>query len=240
MSANFEELDYVPTPIGALSLRRRRDLSSGTDIFEIKLGEQFLMSSLFTESEIALAELGLAELSGRGLDVVVGGLGLGYTARAVLENDTVKSLVVVELFDAVVDWHKRELLPVGKVLTSDARCRFVIGDFFKLALSSGGFDPDVNARMFDAILLDIDHSPAWLLDSGNAAFYLPPGLRRLAAHLRPGGVFGFWSNEPPDEKFTAQLAEVFPEARAERITFHNPLQNKEFTQTIYLARTAAR
>ncbi|WP_244500846.1 hypothetical protein [Methyloceanibacter marginalis] len=60
MSALFEELDYCPTPIGALSLRRRRDLKLDVDVFEIKLGDESLMSSLFTASEIALARLGLA------------------------------------------------------------------------------------------------------------------------------------------------------------------------------------
>jgi hypothetical protein len=89
VSLYFEELDYRPTPIGALSLRRRRELSLGVDIFEIKLGSQYLMSSLFTASEIALARLGLAALSGPELDVVVGGLGLGYTAQEVLEHSTV-------------------------------------------------------------------------------------------------------------------------------------------------------
>src|SRR5262249_11855060 len=92
MTFDFEELDYRPTPIGALSLRRRRELKLGVDVFEIKLGDEFLMSSLFTASEIALARLGLAELSEHGLDVVVGGLGLGYTAKAVLEHQKVASL----------------------------------------------------------------------------------------------------------------------------------------------------
>ena len=90
MSLNFEELDYRLTAIGWLILRRRRELSLGVDIFEIKLGDEFLMSSLFTASEIALARLGLAELSEPNLDVVVGGLGLGYTAQAVLEHRSVK------------------------------------------------------------------------------------------------------------------------------------------------------
>ena len=81
MSLDFEELDYRPTPIGALSLRRRRELKLGVDVFEIKLGDEFLMSSLFTASEIALARLGLAELSEHGLDVVVGGLGLATRPR---------------------------------------------------------------------------------------------------------------------------------------------------------------
>jgi hypothetical protein len=87
---------YRPTSIGALSLRRRRELSLGVDVFEIKLGDEYLMSSLFMVSEIALARLGLGKLSGGDLDVVVGGLGLGYTAQAVLEHEAVRSIVIVE------------------------------------------------------------------------------------------------------------------------------------------------
>jgi spermidine synthase len=239
MSLYFAELDYRLTPIGALSLRRRRELSLGVDVFEIKLGDEYLMSSLFTASEIALARLGLAELSGSGLDVVVGGLGLGYTAQAVLEHAAVKSLLVVEALDAVIDWHRTGLLPLGPLLTKDPRCRFVLGDLFALADSKEGFDPDEPARRFDAILVDIDHSPDFLLNPRNAAFYRPEGLKKLASHLRPGGVFGLWSNELPDEAFTERLSTVFAEARAERVTFHNPLQNRESTQTVYLARTKA-
>ena len=136
MSLYFEELDYRLTPIGALSLRRRRELSLGVDVFEIKLGDEYLMSSLFTASEIALARLGLAELSGPGLDVVVGGLGLGYTAQAVLQNEAVKYVLVVEAMDAVINWHETGLLPLGPVLTKDPRCRLVLGDFF----CAGGFE----------------------------------------------------------------------------------------------------
>jgi hypothetical protein len=102
-----------------------------------------------------------------------------------------------------------------------------------------GFDPGAPSRRFDAILVDIDHSPDLLLDPQNADFYQPSGLKRFAAHLRAVGVFDLWSNELPDESFTARLAEVFAAARAERVTFHNPLQNRDFTQTVYLARTAA-
>jgi spermidine synthase len=239
MSLYFEELDYRLTPIGALSLRRRRELSLGVDVFEIKLGDEYLMSSLFTASEIALARLGLAELSGSGLDVVVGGLGLGYTAQAVLAHEAVKYLVVVEALDAVIDWHRTGLLPLGPALTQDPRCRFVLGDLFALADSKEGFDPDEPGRRFDAILVDIDHSPDFLLNPRSAAFYQPEGLKRLAFHLQPGGVFGLWSNELPDETFTERLSAAFAEARAERVTFHNPLQNRESTQTIYLARTKA-
>lgn len=235
MSALFEELDYRPTPIGALSLRRRRDLKLGVDVIEIKLGDDYLMSSLFTASEIALARLGLKDLSGDDLDVVVGGLGLGYTAREVLACEQVASLVVVEALDAVIDWHREGLVPLGPELTADPRCRFVLGDFFALAASGSGFDPDAPGRKFDAVLLDIDHSPDFLLDPQNAAFYGEAGLARLAAHLRPGGIFGLWSNERPDAKFTERLNTVFADARAENVTFDNPFQDKPFTQTVYLA-----
>jgi spermidine synthase len=231
MGALFEELDYRETPIGGLSLRRRRELRLGVDVFEIKLGDEFLMSSLFTTSEIALARLGLADLAGAPLDVVVGGLGLGYTAQAVLEHKNVRSLIVVDYLEAVIDWHRAGKVPLGHELSADPRCRFLQGDFFALAASEQGFD---RGRRFDAVLVDIDHSPDALLDAGNAGFYGEAGLKRLTAHLKPGGVFGLWSNEVPDAAFTARLARIFSDARAEPVTFHNPLQDKPFTQTVYL------
>ena len=236
MSVLFEELDYRETPIGGLSLRRRRELKLGVDVFEIKLGDEFLMSSLFTASEIALANLALAGLTGDGLDVVVGGLGLGYTAQAVLQHKNVGSLIVVDFLQAVIDWHRQGLVPLGAELSADPRCRFLQGDFFALAASDKGFD---GGRQFDAVLVDIDHSPDALLDEGNAGFYSEAGLKRLSTHLKPGGVFGLWSNEIPDAAFTARLAKVFAGARAEEVTFHNPLQDKPFTQTVYLGNKRA-
>lgn len=238
MSLLFEELDYCPTPIGALSLRRRRELSLNVDVFEIKLGEEFLMSSLFTVSEIALADLGLAALTGDNLDIVAGGLGLGYTAQAALKHKTVGSLIVVEMLEAVIGWHRTGLVPLGPELVADKRCRFVQGDFFAMADSVAGFDHEAPGRRFDAILADIDHSPDALLDDRSTGFYQPEGLRALAAHIKPGGIFGLWSNAIPDTRFTDRLSSVFAHAWAEPVTFHNPLQNKPFTQTVYLARTA--
>lgn len=236
MSKLFEELDYRPTPIGALILRRRRELRLGVDVIEIKLGEEHLMSDLFTASEIALADLGLKALSGQDLDVVVGGLGLGFTAKAVLDHDSVGSLVVVDALEAVIDWHKEGLVPLGAALTADPRCRFVHGDFFKLAASPQGFDPDIPGRQFDAVLVDIDHSPDFLLDPENAGFYGVEGLRRFSRHLKPGGIFGLWSNELPDERFTAVLSRVFNDVQAEKVDFHNPLRDVTETQTVYIAR----
>src|SRR5450432_1093433 len=126
MSRDFAELDFRPTPLGDLSLRRRRVLAlEGLEVFEVKLGEAFLMSSLFHEVEVALADLGLAALDPGEWDVVVGGLGLGYTAVAALKHPTVRELIVVDTLDAVIDWHQRGLVPLGPTLTGDPRCRLV-------------------------------------------------------------------------------------------------------------------
>ena len=122
MSLLYEELDYRETPLGDLMLRRRRSVQlRDIDIYEVKLGESFLMSSLFHESEVQLARLGLGMLAGEGLDVLVGGLGLGYTAAAVLEDERVKSLTVVEYMEGVIEWHQTGLVPLGKTVTEDPR-----------------------------------------------------------------------------------------------------------------------
>ena len=234
MSANFEELDYQTTPLGELILRRRRMLSlGGIEIYEVKLGEAFLMSSLFHEVEEALAHLGLAELEGQAWDVVVGGLGLGYTAVAALEHREVASLLVIEASAPVIEWHQRGLVPLGGKLTGDRRARLVQADFFERAQSAEGFEP---GRKFHAVLLDIDHSPSNLLHPGNAAFYQPDGLRALAGHLHPRGVFALWSDDPPDESFLGTLGAVFPAVRAHIITFHNPLLDDRSASTVYVAR----
>jgi spermidine synthase len=239
VAADFEELDYRETPIGELSLRRRTQLALGVEVFEVKLGDEFLMSSLFTEGEIALASLGLAALGPGPLEVVVGGLGLGYTARAVLDNPAVGSLLVIDALAAVIDWHRRELVPLGAGLNADPRCTFVNGDFFAL-LDFPGIDSRDQARRFHAILVDIDHSPRDVLHASHAAFYEIEGLRRLAAHLHPGGAFALWSNDPPDEEFRMRLEAVFAAVDAHVVRFHNPLQNREATNTVYVARKRAR
>lgn len=240
MSRDFAELDFRETSLGELSLRRRRILSlGGMEVFEVKLGDAFLMSSLFHEVEVALAHLGLSELSGDSWDVVVGGLGLGYTAVAALEHREVDSLLVIDALPAVIEWHQRGLVPLGEKLTGDPRCQMVHDDFFARARSAEGFDSAQPGRMFHAVLLDIDHSPRHLLAPANAAFYEPAGLRALAAHLHPGGIFALWSDDPPDDEFLDALGAVFETTRAHIVSFANPLLEGTSASTVYVACRAA-
>ena len=238
VSLTFEELDYQPTPLGDISLRRRSEPKlDGELLYEVKLGDDFLMSSLFPEAEIQLSRLGLAGLEGSDFDVVVGGLGLGYTAVAVLENVLVRSLIVVELLAPVIDWHRRGLVPNGKALASDPRCALVHADFFALATSpKNGFDPTDPDRRVHAILLDIDHSPSHWLAGENSAFYAADGLRRVAEKLNPGGIFGLWSNDPPEDEFTGALTSVFQRADSHVVTFPNPYSGGESANTVFIAR----
>ena len=127
MNRWFEELDCRRTPLGELVLQRRRVLAlDGAEAVEVRLNGEYLMSSLFHEAEEALARLGLGALSGGGAnwDVVVGGLGLGYTAAAALAFPQVSRLVVVEALEPVIDWHRQGLVPNGRELSADPRCEF--------------------------------------------------------------------------------------------------------------------
>ena len=239
MPLHLEELDFQSTPIGALLLRRRRMPELGdTDIYEVKLGEHWLMTSLFHEAEVQLSHKGLAAATGDQLDVVVGGLGLGYTAAAALENPHVASLVIVDALEAVIGWHQNEIVPLGKVLNDDPRCTYLHDDFFAIARdpnrSYRAGQPD---RRVHAILLDVDHTPTHNLAPANAHCYSEEGLRELATHLHPGGVFALWADGVPEDTFTDRLASVFATAHAHTIRFPNPLTGDESTGAVYVATT---
>ena len=233
MSRAFEELDHRTTRMGEISLRRRLEPVLQVDVWEVKLDDEFLMSSLFTATEEALAHLGLAACSGDGLDVVVGGLGLGHTARAVLDDTRVSRLQVIETLPQVIGWHRDGLVPLGPGLTSDERCSFVLADFFAL-VNSGIEAGSDGPRCFDAILVDIDHTPSHHLSSRHAGFYRPDGLARVRAQLVPDGVFALWSDDPPDSDFVGRLDEVFATTTAHVVSFPNFHTGGESACTVYV------
>lgn len=232
---SIKELGYQQTPLGDLTLRRRLEpLLQNREVFEVKLGDEYLMSSLFTESERQLAILGLAPLEGE-LDVVIGGLGLGYTAVETLKNKSAKSLLVIDLFQPVIDWHQAGLVPNGEILTADTRCELRQGDFFELART--GFDSNTPDRKYDAVLLDIDHSPEHYLDPENSSLYTAAGLTSIRHQLKPGGTFALWSNDPANDDFTERLRSIFATATAHNVEFPNPYTGAVSVNSVYIART---
>lgn len=243
MSFTFKELDFQSTPLGDISLRKRADPRLGGKVlYEVKLNEEFLMSSLFTEAEIQLARIGLQALADglyrqNELDVVVGGLGLGYTAIEALAHKNVKSLLVVDVMEAVIRWHKNGLIPWGNKLTDDKRCRLVHADFFDVATASDkGFDGTSENKKVHAILLDIDHTPSYWLNPQNSSFYTEESLAAMSNKLHDEGVFGLWSDEPPDEVFVSRLEHTFDSVETHLVRFANPYTLGESTNSVYIAR----
>jgi spermidine synthase len=230
VSARFEELDWQSTPMGEISLRRRREPALDVDVFEVQLNDEFLMSSLFTVSEIALADLGIAAHDGEHLDVLVGGLGLGYTARAALAHPRARAVTVVEAIEPVLDWHRRDLLPDTVGLAADPRCHLVHDDFFALVAQQR------SETAYDVVLLDIDHTPSHVLNPSHAAFYTLQGLGRLASLLKPDGVFALWSDDPPAPDFLALLDRVFASVDSHVVSFPNPHTGGTSACSVYVAR----
>jgi len=235
MDSRIEELGWKSSPMGEISLRRRYDSVLNAEVYEVKLDEEFLMSSAFPVAEIELSHLGLARTPGEHLNVIVGGLGLGYTAQAALEDPRVDNLTVVEYSDAVIDWHERDLLPDTEGLAADERVHLSHADFFATAMGTVGFDPDNPGFQWDAILLDIDHSPRWVLHLPHADFYGVEGLQAMSEHLKPGGCFAIWSDDPPDDEFMEILEAVFIDVTAKRVWFDNPYTRGRSSNTVYVA-----
>ena len=225
----IQELDWGDTPWGVISLRRRWDSVTERDVHEVKLGDDFLMSSQFTTGERELARIGLAAVAGTSLTVLVGGLGLGYTAVAALEDDRVAELTVIEALPLVISWHQRDLLPDTEGLAADPRVRLVLDDFFDV-VRTGRAD-----RTYDAVLLDIDHAPDWLLRDDHGDLYTVEGLARVAAMIADGGAFALWSDEPPEAEVVRRMADAFEHADAHVVPFPNPLTGGESANTVYLA-----
>ncbi len=225
----FEILAYEPTELGMLCLRRRELLCEpGTIITEVTLNHEFLMSSYLTASERALSEVALSMHAGSELRVLVGGLGLGYTARAALESDRVVHSEVVEFLPQVIDWLKQGMVPLSEELNAESRLVVTQGDVYQRLLN-----PPTECH--DLILIDVDHSPDENLGTANGQFYTAAGLRRAKLHLAKGGILGVWSYAE-SSPFVDALHEVFGEVRVEPVTVFNNLVNVEQTDWLFFAR----
>ena len=225
---NFEILAYEPTELGLLCLRRRELLCRpGTMVTEITLNHEFLMSSYLTASEKALSTIGIRAHAGENLQVLIGGLGLGYTASAALTSEHVASCTVVEYLPQVVEWMQSGLVPLSDELNNEERLQIVAGDIYALM-------SEPPARFYDLILIDVDHSPDDNLGDGNTAFYSAEGLKRAKQHLALHGVLGVWSYAE-SSPFVDALHDVFANVRVEPVTVENDLINESQTDWLFFA-----
>jgi len=249
MAPRLEILDDQPTALGALVLRRRRSPSLGeARVYEVTLDGAFLMSSAVIDSEVALATLamtrwerGLGERDGaaadRPCDVLVGGLGLGYTALAALAERRVRRVRVIEWLRPVLDWYERRLVPAAEALLADPRCTLIHDDFFRCVaepVNAEGTERTDDGRS-DLILLDIDHSPDALLDAAHGRFYEQGGLASLAEHLRGDGVFALWSAAPPPDDLIARLKTHFSEVTVHPVRYEHPMLHHMEENTVVVA-----
>jgi spermidine synthase len=228
-ASNLEILAYEDSPLGPLCLRRRELLSApGTVVTEVTLNHAFLMSSYNTASERALARIGLEMHPGAALRVLIGGLGLGYTAHAALESERVASVHVDEFLPQVIDWMAQDLVPLSSELNADERLRVAPGDVYaRLAAEP--------RETFDLILIDVDHAPHDQLSGTNDEFYTRSGLERARRHLAPGGVLGVWSYAE-SSPFAEALHDVFDDVRVEPVSFFNDLIGEENTDWLFFAK----
>ena len=229
MSPLFEVLDIQDTDLGELCLRRRELVSRpGMIITEVTLDHGFLMSSYHTESERRLAEVALEMHEGQDLSVLVGGLGLGFTAQAALASSRVARVEVVELLDPVIAWLDKGWLPTGEALSADPRLEIIQGDVYARLLGPA-------QQRFDLILIDVDHAPEEPLDPGSAPFYTADGLGAVAQHLSPGGVLAVWSTDP-SPAFEDDLRSVFGQVEIEIVRWWNDLIDVDKEDTLFTAR----
>lgn len=158
--------------------------------FSIKINGHELMNSRQHESEMELARLGCAHLSGHATpSVLIGGLGMGYTLRQTLDMLGADATITVsELLPAVVNWNREFLGQLNGQPLDDKRTEVVTGDIYPLLERS--------KNKFDAILLDIDNGPSAIVDSGNQRLYTSAGVQICQRALRKNGCLAIWSGVP--------------------------------------------
>ncbi|MFT5387408.1 MAG: spermidine synthase [Lysobacterales bacterium] len=229
-ASNLEILAYEETPLGMLCLRRRQSLQNPTlTVTEITLNQEFLMSSHYTDSERALSNIALSMHGGDDLNVLVGGLGLGYTAYEALLSKQVKSVEVTEYLQQVIAWMAGGLVPLSNELNTDNRVSVVHGDVYAQLAKAP-------KTKFDVILIDVDHSPDERLDTKCGRFYTRTGLLEAKEHLNDNGILAVWSYAS-DSPFADALRDVFGKVRVQPITFtHKMLNNEEHTDWLFFAR----
>ena len=223
---NLEILAYEDTPLGPLCLRRRELLAEpGTVVTEVTLNHEFLMSSYNTDSEREISNRSADIHGGSHLKALVGGFGLGYTARELLNDDRVASVEVVEYLPQVIDWLHEGLIPLSAELNAVEHLQLTPGDVYQRLLG----EPQ---EKFDLIVIDVDHSPADQLGAEEHEFYRASGLAAAKKHLADGGVLAVWSYAE-NSSFSEALRATFATTHVEPVRTYNPMVDHEQTDWLF-------
>jgi spermidine synthase len=229
--SEYVEVARAESERGEIVLRERRDPHAGPAapvVLELRVNGVFVMDTRETTSEKALASTALGQVDSP-RNVVVGGLGLGFTMHEVLADQRVERLVVVEIEDALVRWMRDGTVPHGPSYLADQRISVMTADI-RVAMA------EATPAAYDLVLLDVDNGPGFLVYDANAAVYEHEFLAQTRACLRPGGALVVWSAAESAE-LQQTMREVFGSVVA--IPYDVTLQTREEHYWIYLARTPA-
>ena len=182
------------------TLRRRDD-----GALELRVNGVFVMDDVETSSEQALART-VIDLGAR--EILVGGLGLGYTLHALLASPQVTKVVVAELHPEIVGWMRDGTIP-GADLLADERTQVLVGDVREVVAAQ-------SPASLDAIALDVDNGPDFLVHDANAAVYGPDFVEVCALRLRPGGSLCVWSMAP-SKSLNASLGTALTDVREQAV-----------------------
>ncbi|HEX6248477.1 MAG TPA: hypothetical protein VFZ64_11450 [Nocardioidaceae bacterium] len=227
----YAEVARAESPRGEIVLRKRREREAGPSaptVLELRVNGVFVMDTLETSSERGLATAALQQVENP-RDVVIGGLGLGFTMHEVLADKRVERLVVVEIEDAVVQWMRDGTVPHGPSYLADERVTVMTADI-RTAMA------EATPAAYDLILLDVDNGPGFLVHDDNEEVYQRAFLEQARAALRPDGALVIWSAaESP--RLQAELEGVFGSAVA--VPYDVALQSRDEHYWIYLSRNHA-
>ncbi len=198
MAQPWKTVESIATDEGALELRQR-----GERDFLITIGPQVLMNSLANRSEVVLGQLGCGHLKGsEGARVLVGGLGMGFTLRAVLDTlPATARVVVAELNPTVLEWCRGPLAALTENAAADPRVTVEICDVarrIRRTAVEGG------ESRFDAIILDLYRGPHAKTHHSDDPLYGSRAIENMRAALKPCGVVAVWG-EQYDESFDKRL-----------------------------------
>lgn len=210
-------IERVRTPRGGIQLQQRGNH------YEVISNGTFLMSTYNGESERLLVSAAL-ENTVDPKNILIGGLGVGFSLAEALRHEQVTSVTVIEFEETMIKWNQTHLAAFSNHALTDSRTQIIQADFLDWIYT--------RADRFDVICLDIDNGPDWTVTDANTDLYQVNTLHVLAGLLSSNGVLAFWS-AASSQSFVEKLKKSFKEVKEIPVP-----QEKGEADYIYLAKTA--